>query len=76
MHGAVVSLRGVNVTCFVVCEVQDNTVRKRRHLAFRDADGFGPPCNDVLAAMEEHPNFERIENTVDQYRNLCFRFRG
>ena len=47
-----------------------------RHLAFRDADGFGSPCDDVLAALVEYPNFEQIDDIVDQDRNLCLCFRG
>ena len=74
--GAGEALRGIDNTCFVVCEVWYERGRKRRHLALRDADGFGPPCNDVLAAMAEHPNFKQIDNIVDQDRNLCLRFRG
>ena len=50
--------------------------RKRRHLALRDADKFGPPCDDILAAMAEHSNFERIDDIVDQDMDLCFCFRG
>ena len=53
------ALRGVNDTCFIVCEVWDERDRKRRHIALREADGFRPPCDDVLASMTEHPNFER-----------------
>ena len=52
------ALRIVDDTCFVVCEVWDERDSKRRHLALRDADGFGPPCDNVFAAMAEHPNFE------------------
>ena len=32
---------------------------KRRYIDLRDDDGFRPPCDDVLANMAEHPNFER-----------------
>ena len=53
------ALHGVNNTCFVVCEVWDDRDRKRRYLALRGADGSGPPCDDVLVAMAEHPNFNR-----------------
>ena len=81
LHGAGKSLCGVNDTCFVVCEVWDERDRKRRrrkrrHLSLRDANGFRPPCDDFLAAMAEHPNFKRIDDIIDQDRNLCFRFRG
>ena len=57
--GAEEALRGVNNTCFFVCEVWYERDRTRRYLALRNADGYGPPCDDVLAAMAEHPNFER-----------------
>ena len=50
--------------------------RKRRHLALRDADVFGPPCDDILAAMAEHFNFGWIDDIIYQDRNMCFRFRG
>ena len=76
LRGAGVALCGVNNTCFVVCEVWDERDRNRRHIAFRDADGFGPPCDDILAAMAENPNFERINNIFYQDRNLLFRFKG
>ena len=59
LRGAGVTLCGVGDTCFLVCEVWDERDRKRRHLDFRYANGFGPPCDDVLAAMAEHPNFDR-----------------
>ena len=75
-RGAGVELRGVEDTCFVFCEVWDERDRKRRHLALRDAGGFGPPCDDVLATMVEHPNVERIEDILDQDSNMCLRFRG
>ena len=68
--GAVVSLRGVGNTYFVVCGVWDERDRKRRHLALRDTNGFRPPCEDVPAAMAEHPNFERIDDIVHQDRTL------
>ena len=59
LRGAGEALRGEKYTCFVVCEVWDERDRKRRYLSLRDADGSGPPCDDVLAAMIEHPNFEQ-----------------
>ena len=59
LRGSRKALRGVNNTCFVVCEVWDERDRKRRYLALRNDDGSGPPCDDFLAAMTEHPNFER-----------------
>ena len=76
LHGAGVALRGVDDTCLFVYEVWDERDRKRRHIALMDANGFGPPCDNVLAAMAEHPNFGRIDNIVDQDRNMCLRFRG
>ena len=76
LRGYVVALCDVYKTCFVVCEVWDERDRKRRHLALRDAGGFGPPCDDVLAAMVEYPNVERIEDILDQDSNMCLRFRG
>ena len=75
LRGTGVELCGVDNTCFVVCEVWDEKDRSRRHLSLRDADGFRLPCNNVLAAMAEHPNFKRIDDIVDQDRNLCLRFR-
>ena len=59
MSGDGEALRGFNNTCFVVCEVWYDRDRKKRYLFLRDTDGSGPPCNDVLVAMVEHPNFER-----------------
>ena len=56
LSGSGGALRGIENTCFVVCEVWDERNMKRRHIALRDADGFGPPCDDVLAAMVEHPD--------------------
>ena len=76
LRGSVVALRGVDNTCFIVCNLWDERDRKRRHIPLRDADGFGPPCGDVLAAMAEHPDFERIDNILDQDSNMCLRFRG
>ena len=70
------ALRGIDDTCFIGCEVWDESDRKMRHLALRDADGFGPPCSDVLTAMAENPNFKRINNIVSQDRNMYFFFRG
>ena len=58
------------------CEVLDDRDKKRRHPALRGADRFRSPCDNVLAAMAEHPNFGRIDNIVDQDRNMCLRFRG
>ena len=58
LRGSREALRGVKNTCFVVCEVWDYSNRKRRYLALSDADGSGPPCDDVLAAIAEHPNFD------------------
>ena len=69
------ALCGVDNTCFIVCEVWEERDRKRRHLALRDAYGYGPPCDDVLAAISEHPNFERIDDIIDQGSNMCFRFK-
>ena len=51
LRGAGVALCGVDDICFVVCEVCGDRDRKRRHITLRDADGFGTPCNDILAAM-------------------------
>ena len=51
LRGAGVVLRGVDDTCFVVCEVWDYRDRKRRNIALRDADGFVPPCDNFLVAM-------------------------
>ena len=76
LRGAVVALHGVDDTCFVVCEVWDERDRKMRHTALRDANGFRLPCDNVLTAIAEHPNFERIDDIVDHNRNLCFHFRG
>ena len=76
LHGALEELHIVDNACFVVYEVWYERDSKRRYLALRDADGFGPPCDDVLSAMAEYPKSERINNIVDQDRNLCFRFRG
>ena len=59
LRGTGEALRGVNNTSFIVCEVWDERYRKRRYLDLREASGSGPPCDDVLAAMAEHPNFER-----------------
>ena len=59
LHGAGEALSGVKDTCFVFCEVWDGRDRKRRYLALRDTDESGPPCNDVLSPMTEHPNFEQ-----------------
>ena len=59
LRGAGEALRGVKDTCFFVCEVWDERDRKRRYLALRDADGSGPPCDNILAATAEYPNFER-----------------
>ena len=70
------ALRGANDTCFIVCEVWDVRDKKRRHLSLRGANVFGPPCDDVLAAMVEHPNFERIDDIVDTDKNMCFCFKG
>ena len=70
------ALRSVGENCSVVCEVWDDRERKRRHTPLRDSDGFRHPCDNVLSAMAEHPNFERINDIVDQDRNLCLRFRG
>ena len=70
------ALRGVDDTCFVVCEVWDEKDRTRRHLALKDANGFEPPCDDILAVMAEHPKFERIDDTVDQESSMCLCFRG
>ena len=74
--GPGVALPGVDYISFVVCEVWDERDSKRRHIALRDANGFGPTCDNVLTAMAEHPNFERIDNIIDQDRNLCLCFRG
>ena len=71
LRGARVELRGVDDTCFVVCEVWDERDRNRRHLTLRDAYIFWPPCDVLLAAMAEHPNFERIGDIIDQDRNMC-----
>ena len=57
LRGSGETLYGVENTCFIVCDVWDDRDRKRRNLNLRDADGFGPPCDDVLAAMAEHSNF-------------------
>ena len=46
------------------------------NISLRGADGFGPPCNDVLATMSEHPNFKRIDYIFDQDRNMCLFFSG
>ena len=59
LRGAREALRGFKYTYFVVFEVWYERDRKRRYIALRDADGSGPPCDDILAAMAEHPNFER-----------------
>ena len=74
--GAGEALRGIDNTCFVVCEVWYERYRKRRHLFHRDAYGFRPPYDNVISAIVEYPNFEYIYNIVDQDRNLGFRFRG
>ena len=77
LRGAGVALHSVDDTCFVVCEVWDERDRKRRHISPSGTPiVFGPPCDDVLAATAEHSNFERIEDIVDQDKNLCLRFRG
>ena len=57
LRGAGEALRSVNNNCFVVCEVWDDRDRKRNYIALRDANVPGTPCDDVLSAMEEHPNF-------------------
>ena len=59
LRGAGEALHDVNDACFVVCEVWDERDTKRRFFALRNADGSGPPCDDVLTAIAEHPNFER-----------------
>ena len=51
LRGDGVVLRGVDDICFIVCEVWDYRDRKRRNIALRDADGFVPPCDNVLVAM-------------------------
>ena len=76
LRGDVVALRGIDDTCCVVCVVWYERDMKRRHISLRYADGFRPPCNDILASMVEHPNFEWIDYIADQDRNLCFLFRG
>ena len=76
LRGTGVALCGVDDTLFIVCEVWDKRDSKRRHLALSDANKFGPPCDDVLVAMAKHPNFERIDDIVDQDRDLCLRFMG
>ena len=57
--GAGEALRGVKDTFFVVCKVWDDRDRKRRYISLRDANGSRPPCDDVLATIAEHPNFEQ-----------------
>ena len=54
----------------------DDRDRKRRHITLRDAGGFRPPCNDFLVTIAEHPNFDRIDDIIDQDRNFCLHFRG
>ena len=77
LRGAGVALHGVDNTCFVVCEVWDERDRKRRHISPSGTPiVFGTPCDDVLAVMAEHSNFERIDDIDDQDRNMCLRFRG
>ena len=76
LHGSGVVLHGVDDTFFVVCGLWDDRGRKRRHLTLKDADGFKPPYDNVLAAMAEHPNFKRNCVIVDQDMNLCLLFRG
>ena len=60
-----VALRVVENTSFIVYEVWDKRDMKRRNLSLRYANGLGPPCDDFLATMAEHPNFELINNIVD-----------
>ena len=38
LHGSGVALRGVDNTCFVVCEVWDDRDGKSRHLSLKDAN--------------------------------------
>ena len=37
---------------------------------------WGLPSTMSFATMVEHPNFELINDIVDQDRDLCLRFRG
>ena len=59
LHGAGDELHGDNDKCFVFCEVWDERDRKRMYSALRYANGSGPPCDNILAAMADHPNFEQ-----------------
>jgi hypothetical protein len=71
LNGSTEILSETTNTCFVICEVWDEKDRKKRHKAIIDAEG--KPGDDVLAAMEMYPQFERLDDVVDHERNLFFR---
>jgi len=71
LHGANEILSEIKDTCYIVCEVWDEKDRKKRHKAVVDAEG--KPGDAVLAAIEAYSQFERLDDIVDQDRNLFFR---
>ena len=53
-HSAVSRLHtSLSVRCWM------RGIGREMNLALMDADGSGPPYDDFIAAMAEHPNFER-----------------
>ena len=58
LYGDRVAPRGVEDTCFVICEVWYERDRNSKHLGHRYANGFGPTCDDIFPAMAEHPIFK------------------
>jgi FkbM family methyltransferase len=52
--------------CFVVAEVWNERDCKRRGM------GEAKPDDGVIAAMQQHPHFQRVDDIVDVERNLVF----
>lgn len=76
IRGANEILSQVNKTCYIIAEVWDEKDRKMRRRASSTFNTDGSiPEEEILTIMNDHPQFLRLDDIVDQERNLFFEWK-
>jgi FkbM family methyltransferase len=74
LRGANDILHQVNHNCFIIAEEWDKRDRKSRRIALLDSNSSTE--EEIIEIMKEFVQFERLEDIIDQERNLFFQWRG
>mmetsp|Transcript_11635 Transcript_11635/g.21760 ORF Transcript_11635/g.21760 Transcript_11635/m.21760 type:complete len:361 (-) Transcript_11635:1809-2891(-) len=75
LRGAKEILNQVTNTCYIIAEVWDEKDRRMRRTASSFHSDGSDPEEEILNIMKDYPQFERLDDIVDQERNLFFQSR-